>query len=152
MIISQMIALKLLAGASEVGVVEEVRVTPSGGWDFMMKFESFREKREKDRRERDKIHEEIEVIEDVVDREIAQILQKDLITEAREKELKGLELLVATSFRNEDLPKAKAHGVAKAFVRAAVQGNFSAMEALEREMDSIREDEEFLMLAMVILS
>ena len=129
----------------------EVVTQPSGGWDFMMKFEDFREKRDRDKAERDKIREEITEIESDVDREIARILQKDLKNEARERELKDLELLVATTFRNEDIPKAKIHGVAKEFVRAAVQGNFSAMEALEREMDRIREDEEFLMLAMVIL-
>lgn len=132
-----------------VVVTPEARAT--GGWDFLMKFDHFRDKRDSDKEERDKIQEEITEIADDVAREIAEILQKDLITAAREKELQSLELLVASSFRNEDIPKAKAHGVAKAFVRAAVQSNFSAMEALEREMDRIREDEEFLMLAMVIL-
>ncbi|MEE9541200.1 MAG: hypothetical protein V3V85_06885 [Candidatus Thorarchaeota archaeon] len=131
--------------------VEVVTSRPKGGFKFLVEFEDFREKRDSDKSERDKIREEITAIEDVVDREIAQILQQDTIKEAREKELKALESLVATSFRNEDIPKAKVHGVAKELVRAAVQGNFSAMEALERKMDRLREDEEFLMLAMVIL-
>jgi hypothetical protein len=124
---------------------------PGGGFKFLMEFEDFREKRDRDKEERDKIREEITDIEDDTDREIAQILQKDLIAEAREKELKDLELLVAATFSNEDIPKAKIHGIAKEFVRAAVQSNFSAIEALERKMDRIREDEEFLLLAMVIL-
>lgn len=140
--------LDFAGGGAEV--VEEV-TAPSGGWDFMMKFESFREKRESDKSERDKIREEIEEIASDVDREIAQILQTDRITEAREEELQALEVLVSESFRNEDMANARAHGVAKAFVRAAVQRNFSAVEALEREMDQIREEDEFLLLAMMIL-
>jgi len=118
-----------------------------------MEFEDFREKRDKDKEEREKIREEIQAIQDETDREIAQFLQKDIALEAREKELKDLEVLVATTFRNEDIVKAKAlsEGVAKAFVRAAVQSNRSSIEALEREMDQIREDEEFLLIAMVVL-
>ena len=116
-----------------------------------MEFEDFRDKRDRERAIRDKIRESLEDIESSTDREIAQILQKDIKTEAREKELQALEFLVATTFRNEDIAKAPNERVAKAFVRAAVQGNFSAMEALEREMDRAREDEMFLFIAMVLL-
>lgn len=146
-----------LTGSPTVEVTADAVVTdvtaPSGGWDFMMKFEDFREKREKDKSEREKVREEIEAIKDETDREIAQILQKDLALESREKELKDLEFLVATTFRNEDIEKAKAHSerVAKAFVRAAVQSNRSAVEALEREMDRAREEDEFLLIAMMVL-
>ncbi len=126
-------------------------VSPSGGWDFMMQFEHFRTKRDREAEERKRIQQEIEAIANETDREIAKILQSDLAIEARDKELKDLETLVATTFRNDDMAKAEAHGVAKAFARAAVQSNRSAMEALEREMDRAREDEDFLLLAMVIL-
>ena len=134
------------------GAEEVVEVTPpTGGWDFLQAFDVFRDKRERDEEERDKIRELVEDIEDAETREIAQILQRDRITEAREQELQALEVLVSESFRHEDMSNARAHGVAKAFGRAAAQRNFSALEALERELDRIREEDEFLLLAMVIL-
>lgn len=116
---------------------------------FMMKFEDFREKRDEEKEERIKIREEIQAIQDETDREIAQILQKDIALEAREKELKDLQELVATTFKSDN--RELTGNVAKAFARAAVQKNRSAMEALEREMDQLREDEEFLLIAMVVL-
>ena len=131
------------------GTAWAVNVSSSGGWGFMMKFEDFREKRDKEEEEREKVREEIEAIKDDTDREIAQILQKDLSLEAREKELKDLEILVSTTFQadNSELTS----NVAKAFARAAVQKNHSAMEALERELDREREEDEFLMIAMMML-
>jgi hypothetical protein len=128
-------------------------VTRGGGWwGVPARFESFRDKREEDKKKRDKILEEIVEIEDEIDREIAEIIQKDVIKEDREKELKALEVLVKESFEAKEQAKAKAYGVEKSFVRAAIQANFSALEAFEREMDQAREEEEFLMIAMMVLN
>lgn len=130
-------------------VVEEVPATT--GWKFLMDFDRFRKKREEDEEEREKVKEIVEAIESPVDKEIAQLLQQDIETEDRAKEIKALELLITENATPQDLIAAEAHNVAKAFVRAAIQKNFSAVEALERELDQQREQDEFLMLALVLL-
>jgi len=121
------------------------------GWKFLMDFDRFREKREEDEEERERVKEEVEAIESPVDKEIAQLLQQDIEAEDRAKEIKALELLITENATPQDLIAAEAHNVAKAFARAAIQKNFSAVEALERELDREREESEFLMLALVLL-
>ena len=147
------IAFVVTRGYSVGEAVEVVIETPTGGWMFVGVFDDFRRRKIEDEEERKEKEQQIAVIESPVDREIANILQSEQRIADREKELQRLESLVAQSFSNKDLPLAKAYNerVAKAFVRAAVQGNFSAVEALEREMERAREDEEFLLLAMVML-
>lgn len=151
MIISQMIALKLLAGASPIEAVVVVDVPATTGWKFLMDFDRFRKQREEDEEERERVKEIVEAIESPVDKEIAQILQKDIETEDRAKEIKALEQLITENATPQDLIAAEAHNVAKAFARAALQKNFSAIEALEREMDQKQEEDDFLMLALVLM-
>ena len=126
---------------------------PTGGWIFLSMFDAFRQKKVEDEEERKKKLKSISEIDNDLDREIAQRLQKDLQQEDRERELQRLERLVAQSFSNQDLPLARAYNerVAKAFARVAVQKNFSAIEALEREMERAREEEEILLLALAML-
>lgn len=148
------------AGASIAFVVTRgygagvaVAVVPTGGWIFLSMFDAFRQRKVEDEEQRKKRLEAINKIDNDLDREIAQHLQQDLQKEDRERELQKLESLVAQSFSNQDLPLARAYNerVAKAFVRVAVQGNFSAIEALEREMERVREEEEVLLLALALL-
>ena len=130
-----------------------VAPSPTGGWIFLSMFDAFRQRKVEEEEERKKKLKAIEKIDSSVDKEIADLLQQDSQKETREKQLQSLEQLVAQTFRNEDLPLARAYSerVAKAFVRVAVQGNFSAIEALEREMERTREEEEILLLALAIL-
>ena len=132
-------------------VVEDV-VVPTGGWDFLMKFDRFRDRRDEDQRQLERYLEEIEELEPVA-KEIAQIMQADEKKQAREIELARLEMLVSESFSNQAVKLARAYSVkvANAFVRAELQGNFSALEALEREMELVREEEMFFLMAVAIL-
>jgi hypothetical protein len=41
--------------------------------------------------------------------------------------------------------------VGGAYLRALEQGNFSSLQAFEREMERAREEEEFLLLAIAML-
>ena len=60
---------------------------------------------------------------------------------------------MAESFTAEDLEAAKRYSerVAKAYERAYIQGNYSAYMAFEREMERLREEEEFLLVALMAL-
>ena len=153
MIISQMIVLKLIAGASEA-VVVVVPVTVGPGWKFLMEFDTFRTKRDEEEEKRKQAEELVKDIESPVDREIATLLQQDLATDTRKEEISELQQLIAKNATDRDFEAAKAHNarIAKVFVRAALNKNFSAVEALEREMDRKIEEDEFLMLAVLLLN
>lgn len=122
------------------------------GWKFLMEFDTFRKKRDEEQEERKKALEAIEAL-NAPDREIGQLLQQDIAAESRKEQISELQRIIARNATAQDLAATKAHNdkIARAFVRAAVQKNFSAVEALEREMDRKIEEDEFLMLAFVML-
>jgi len=120
------------------------------GWKFLMEFDTFRIKRDDEEEKRRKALEAIESLNDT-DREIGELLQQELTAESRKEQISELERIIAQNATAQDLIAAEGHNVAKAFTRAALNKNFSAIEALEREMDRKIEEEEFLMLALVIL-
>jgi hypothetical protein len=128
-------------------------VQPSGGWDKLSRFDDHLNRKRRQDDERQRLREEIEAIESPVDQEIARLLQAQERKAERHKQLEDLEQLIAVSFTNDDLPKVRDFNerVEKAFVRASVQGNFSAVEAFEREFERAREEEEFLLMAMLML-
>ena len=135
-------------------VAEEAAVsTPTGGWDKLSQFDDHIQKKRREDEEQQQIFEQIREIESPVDSEIARILQADAKREQTEQRLADLEQLVARNFRNEDLPKVKAFSekVARAFIRANVQGNFSAIQAFERELERAIEEDEFLLMALIML-
>lgn len=139
------------AALVSVAAVVVAAVTAVGpGWEFLTDFEVFRTKRDDEEEKRKKALEAVKALEDKTDREIGEFLQQDLKAEARAGEIRELQRLVAKTTA-QDLIAAEAHNVARTFARAAMQKNFSAIEALEREMDAKIEEEEFLMLALVIL-
>ncbi len=142
------VVLRGYTAAEEIVSVEEA---PSGGWAFLNRYDGYRQVRRRRKRERERILEEIREIEDKVDREIAELIQKDVSSEAREAELSELELLVADTFSNRELDAARVYStkVATAYARASIQGNFSALEAFEREMDRAEEEEFFMLIAMM---
>jgi hypothetical protein len=118
----------------------------SGGWAAINAYEAYQQRKKRRRRERELL---LDSIPDDVDREIAAFMHPD----PREQEIAELDRLVAETFRNDELNLAKEYSerAAKAYVRAATQHNFSALEAFEREMDKAMEEEEFLFLSMVML-
>ncbi len=134
--------------AAEEIVSDEV---PSGGWGFLTEYYAYKQRKRRRERERERILAEIAAIEGDVDFEIAVILQADVVEEAEAQELSWLEQMVAAAFTERDRRQAREYNirVSKAFVRAAMQGNWSAFEALERELDRAEEEEFFLLVVML---
>lgn len=146
------VAIPTIGVTADAEVVDEEIF--SGGWGFLNSYDSYRQKKERDKRRLKRLLEEIKALESPIDREIAEILHKDTAEDTRLEQLAELERMVASSFRNSELEKARTYSerVAKAYVRANVQGNFSALEALEREIERAREEEEFLLIAIAALA
>ena len=132
-------------------VVEAPSVTPpTGGLGFMQLFERELEEREVEQRKRDQRLIESRRIDDQVDRDIALLFREKEALSAREAELERLGELVKA---NAELERSQEQGerVQKAFKRAVSQGNFSAIEALDRELARSREEEEQMLFAIMIL-
>lgn len=143
---------QILTRLAVADVIIEV-TAPTGGWEKLSQFDDHIQRKREQEQQRQKTLEAIEQIESPVDLEIARLLQKDAQTAETEQRLASLEQLIAINFRNADLPKVKAFNekVAKAFVRASVQGNFSAIQAFERELERAIEEEEFLLIMLIML-
>jgi hypothetical protein len=79
-------------------------------------------------------------IADPVTRQIADMFGR---SEARDAKVAHLASLarIAAAFPGKEIPGASER-VARAFERARAQGNFSALEALERELDRDRDEED----------
>jgi hypothetical protein len=125
-------------------------VEEGGGWaPFLSKYEKDLERRRRRDRERRLLELETAEIQDELDRAIAQELRKQ---EALDEKRKDLDRLSALAKESADLEAARQYSerVAVAFARAVTQGNFSAIEALDRELQRAREEEEFLMLSMLM--
>lgn len=122
----------------------------TGGWLFLNYYEAELQRRKARERRRKELEEETERIEDDLDRNIAQLLREQ---EAKDEKRKDLERLAIIAKQNADLEAARQYSerVAKAYERALVQGNFSALEALDRELKRAAEEEEFLMMALMLL-
>ena len=135
----------------EVPVVDET--APTGGWAALNWYDSYMQQNARKRVKREQIREEIEQLEDDTDKAIAEILQGDIEKESREAELTSLEQMVSSTFTREQLRRAKEYNerVAIAYERVARQQNYSAIVALERELERAREEEEFLFFALLLL-
>ena len=132
--------------------VEDV-VSPVAGWADQNWYDAYREKKQDRDEEHKRVIESFDDLEET-DAEIANFLHKQLERDARNKEISALEEMVRSTYTPKQAERAKQYSkrVAKAYIRAATQGNFSAVEAFEREMDRAREEEEFLMIAMMLLN
>jgi len=132
---------------------QEVVTAPVGGWDKLSQFDGHLERKRREEEEQERRKAEIDAIQSKLDRDIARIFARQQKQEQREKQLADLEQLIAINFNNADLPKVRefSQTVERAFVRAQQQGNISAVEAFEREFEQAREEEDFLLLAMIML-
>lgn len=145
-----------VVASPNIGVTADVESTEeeirSGGYGFLNSYDSYRQKKRRRKKRLGELLEQLKEL-DPVDREIAELIHKDDEREQQEASIAELERLVAQSFSNKAIPEIKAYNerVAKAFTRAYMQGNYSAYEALEREMERAREEEDFLFLAMIAL-
>jgi hypothetical protein len=134
---------------SQSGTLTQPNITPveqfSGGFfvDYAHEQAVLRRKR----REQDELEEEARELKDKVDREIALLLRAQEAETERKAELDRLQALVkAHSHAQLELSdRAKI-----AYVRALTQANFSAMEALDRELQRMIEEEEFAVLMLLL--
>lgn len=123
---------------------------PSGGWGFLNHYELDLKRRRKRDKERRELEEQTERIEASLDRDIAQLLREQ---EAIDDKRQDFERLAKLAKENADLEAARQYSerVAKALERVIAQGNYSAIEALDRELKRAQEDEEFLLLSITLL-
>jgi hypothetical protein len=122
---------------------------PSGGWLFHNEYEIELRRRRERERERERLETESAQIADETSREIAQLLR---VQEAEDERRKELQRLGELARAHADLEAAKDYSekVATAYARALRQGNFSALEALDRELRKAAEEEEFLLIATMM--
>lgn len=135
---------------SQAAPAVEVAEQPTGGWGFLNDYEAELARRRARARKRKELEEETEQIQDELDRAIAQELRKQ---EALDDKRKDLERLRELAKESADLEAARQYSerVATAYARAITQGNFSALEALDRELQRAQDEEEFAMLAAMWL-
>lgn len=137
---------------SDGSVVVAPTEQPSGGWlTFLNTYEQQRVRRRAEERKRQALEEETEQIEDSTDREIAQLLR---IQEAKDAKRAELARLTALARANADLEAARQYSerVAKAYQSVLEKGSRSAVERLEKELRRAREEEEFMLLAIMLAS
>jgi hypothetical protein len=122
-----------------------------GGWLFLNTYESELKRRRARARKRKELEEETERIEDELDRAIAFEMRKQ---EAIDEKRDNLKRLAEIAKESADLEAARQYSdrVATAYARAITQGNFSALEALDRELQRARDEEEFLMMTLMLLA
>ncbi len=128
---------------------EEVVAPRGGGWIARDVFDTLADKK---RRKLEVLRERLEEVKEIlgIDGEIAALLHKDDEKELIESSLKELENLVKSASRVQ-IEQEFNERTAKAFARAELQGNFSALQAFEREMDRVREEEAFFLIAVMTL-
>ena len=118
-------------------------------WDFSNKYDSYREKQQV-RREKQGAPNDLKG----TDAEIARLMHKDMAREARDQEIGELTSMVQSSYSDNDLEQAQQYSgkVAKAYTKAAEKGSFAAVEQFEREMERAKEEDDFLLLAILSMS
>jgi hypothetical protein len=133
------------AASSEAPIVEQ----PSGGW-FNVRYEQELRRRAAKRAKQRKLDEETAAIPQPVDREIGLLLREQEAKEQKREELERLRDL-AVRLDAERARLDYGERVSKALERAVQKGNYSALEALDREIQRAQEEEESAMLAITLL-
>lgn len=122
-------------------------VSATGGFWFDYDREYIRRKAKQE--ELEEARRKAKLLQNAIDREIAELLQAEEKEKARLEELKRLSELANKHQRTVTFELGQ--NVAKAAQRAQKQGNFSAMEALERNLRIAKEEEEFLFQALTLI-
>jgi hypothetical protein len=133
-------------GPEPVVVPPSAAEESSGGWAFHNAYDLELRRRRKRKKEQEELEAETERIEDELDRNIAQLMREQEAIDAKREDLNRLKELAQ---KHADLEAARQYSerVATAFARALAQGNFSAMEALDRELQRARDDEDLMTMA-----
>jgi hypothetical protein len=122
-----------------------VTETFTGG--FLYAYELERARRRKRKREQEEREEEARALKDKVDAEIALLLAQQEAESERKAELDRLQKLVK-QHSNDQLQLSDRAKIA--YVRALTQANFSAMEALDRELQRQLDEEEITALMILL--
>ena len=122
-------------------------VQPSGGWYHYVRYEqaALRERARRLKAKRDK--EEADEIQDEIDRKIAVLLHEQEERDAANAEKARLLALAARYSHADDVPER----VAMAAVQAKLKATQASIEALGREIERARDDEDIAAL-MVLLN
>jgi hypothetical protein len=142
----------IVVSLGDAPVPPPVDTGAAGGWPiFSLRYEMELARRRKRERERRELEEESERIDEPVSREIASLLREQERKDDKRAELDRLRVL-AEGFAAQEARAQYGERVSAALERALRQGNFSALEALDREIGRARRDEEdFLMLAVTMI-
>ena len=127
---------------------EEAKQEYSGGFYFWLKYEQEMERRKAERRERQRLIEAAEEAADEIENALIEESRKEYSEQERKKELERL-TDIADKYR-KDIKKLP-DSVIISFDRAIEKRTFSAMEALERELARVKEEEEFLIEATYLM-
>lgn len=142
-------ALILSTYAATILLLEDAD-QPTGGWGFYNDYQIELNRRRRETREQERREREAQEIQNETDRKIAIEQRRIEAAERREAELSRVGEF-SQRYQSVTARKHLGERVAIAYERAAVQGNRSALEALDREMHRATEEEEFLMMATLMV-
>ena len=121
--------------------------TSTGGFWFDYDREMYR--RDEELKKRERLEAESQQIKDRLDREIAQEYRKKEAEQSRLAELHRLAKLA--NIHQRSIKSIFSDRALVAAERAITKGNYSALEAFEREVGRAREEEFFLMQALMMV-
>lgn len=113
---------------------------------FLFAFEQEMARRRKKRKEIEEREQAAQDLKDQVEREIAAFLYEQEKADERRAELQRLRSLVRAHARAQSELTERAQ---RAYARALAQENFSAMQALEREIERMLEEEEAALMILL---
>jgi hypothetical protein len=134
-------------GYSWIGSQVQAPTEPAGSGGFLYEYGLYLRRAAKKRRRQKELEEESRALKDKVDREIAELLRLQEAEDEKRDNLARLQRLVQKHSKDalELSDRAKI-----AYVRALTQANFSALEALDRELQRMIEEEEITALMILL--
>ena len=116
---------------------------------FLDEYEEARSRSIAERKRRKALADKAKQIQDDLDKALPIELQKQEAQRGRLAELRRLTALADA--HQSTIKQDFSEKVINAAVRAVAQGNYSAMEALERELQASKDEEDFLIQATILL-
>lgn len=129
------------------GVVVEGE-SPTGGW--LNEYNAYKQRKESAEKERRRIMDAIREL-DGVDGEIAELLHSEDGNKQEDEYNEELRTLLSKAVTEAEIAHVGllTERVARAYRRAMDKATFSAIQALERELDRAMEEEDFMFLVML---
>lgn len=121
----------------------------SGGWAFFLKYEQERDRRRKKRREIEEAEEAAEQLPDPVDKEIAQLLQKQEREDEKRTEIERLRTLVK-QHADDEAQRALTQRAREALERVKARQTPASLYKFDKELRRQLEEEEMAILLLLI--